>query len=590
MQVKIKFPQSTLFLGLVIGGLFFALGELSIGLGSIGGTASPFWLPAGLVVAFSYLFGLRALPGIFFGQFLFGLYGEPGPYWKHLLIAVGNVAEGTLVWFLTRSWLKSGDPFTSVPNFFSLIASSGVGSLVNASLGSLALLWSGSIPGTVFFEVMLHWSIGDLGGMLIVTPFILAWGSMESKRFNLRHAFEQGLLLLAVCGITYAVFGGLLTLYSAPMAFFLLPLLLWSSFRFELETCTLLNALMIGIIIWGTTHGHGPFVTSSATESLILIQVFTSVIIVTSLVSFIVNRDRRRMTKMLRQEADSLEAMVSERTTELVEAKTIAEIATAQKHRDNELLQAQNETLQQLQKEAEISHQRLLHASKMSSLGEMAGGIAHEINNPTSIIIAKASRLKRLIDSHSGDQGKIDKDLDDIILTTERIASIVKGLKTFSRDAENDPFLPTELQALVAESLALCSERIKAKDVQLKLGDIPKVILTCRSTQIAQVLVNLINNAFDAIENLSEKWIKLEVELLDHRLIRFTIGDSGEGIPEAVSQKLMQPFFTTKEVGRGTGLGLSISKGIAEAHGGTLRYNAASKNTTFEFEVAINPF
>ena len=110
----------------------------------------------------------------------------------------------------------------------------------------------------------------------------------------------------------------------------------------------------------------------------------------------------------------------------------------------------------------------------------------------------------------------------------------------------------------------------------------------CRPTQISQFLLKLLNHSHDAIEKLPTPWIRLEVE---HRgavsQIVFRITDSGTGIPPAIREKLMQPFFTTKDFGKGTGLGLSISRGIAEAHGGALRHVADAPNTCFELHLPL---
>jgi C4-dicarboxylate-specific signal transduction histidine kinase len=92
--------------------------------------------------------------------------------------------------------------------------------------------------------------------------------------------------------------------------------------------------------------------------------------------------------------------------------------------------------------------------------------------------------------------------------------------------------------------------------------------------------LNLINNSHDSVLNLKDRWVKIEVLDKDN-FIEISVTDSGNGIPEPIAQKMMNPFFTTKEVGKGTGLGLSISKGLAEDHGGSLYYDPTSKNTRF---------
>lgn len=227
---------------------------------------------------------------------------------------------------------------------------------------------------------------------------------------------------------------------------------------------------------------------------------------------------------------------------------------------------------------------KLLLSSKMASLGEMASGIAHEINNPLTIINGKAMKLRMQLAQETVDPEKTREALWKIEATTERIAKIIKGLRSFSRNAEQDPMEEVQLSKIIDDTLELCRERFKNHGIELRLDCSPDILVECRATQISQVLLNLLGNAHDAIEMLPERWVSVEVTE-NGNTVDISVRDSGTGIPEDIAQKIMDPFFTTKEVGKGTGLGLSISKGIAEAHKGSLFYDASSKNTHFVFEL-----
>ena len=132
----------------------------------------------------------------------------------------------------------------------------------------------------------------------------------------------------------------------------------------------------------------------------------------------------------------------------------------------------------------------------------------------------------------------------------------------------------------------LCTENLKVHQVDLRIIGNQDLEFDCRPTQISQVLVSLINNSLDATRDLPEKWIEIQMEDQNGK-IRITVTDSGNGIPEGIANKIMNPFFTTKEIGKGTGLGLSISKGIIENHGGTITLNTASPHTQFIIELPI---
>lgn len=223
---------------------------------------------------------------------------------------------------------------------------------------------------------------------------------------------------------------------------------------------------------------------------------------------------------------------------------------------------------------------RMISAAKMSSLGEMASGIAHEINNPLTVISCKAEQMRMRVERGNYSNSELENDLKKIENTTMRIARIISGLRSFSRDSENEEFQNVFIKDIFTDTLELCRERIKNQNIDLKLI-IPEDLKTnVRPTQISQVLMNLIGNSIDAIENLEEKWIELKVEELSNSIL-ISVKDSGHGIDPQILEKIMLPFFTTKEVGKGTGLGLSISKGIIEDHKGQLIYNSKSENTNF---------
>lgn len=236
--------------------------------------------------------------------------------------------------------------------------------------------------------------------------------------------------------------------------------------------------------------------------------------------------------------------------------------------------------------ELKTAQATLVNSLKMASLGEMASGIAHEINNPLAIIQSNASTLLTYIKENQFNSENGIKKLEKIITTSGRIAKIILGLRSFSRNAEKDPFESISLRSLIENVLSFCSEKFRLHEVTLDISPIPELAFECRMTQIEQVLLNLLNNAHDAVENLTEKWVRLNVTVKSERL-EISVTDSGNGIPAEVVEKMMQPFFTTKEIGKGTGLGLSISKGIIEDHLGQLKYDPHSQNTRFVIEMPL---
>lgn len=240
------------------------------------------------------------------------------------------------------------------------------------------------------------------------------------------------------------------------------------------------------------------------------------------------------------------------------------------------------------EKKLEAQRAMVVSSSKLAALGEMAGGIAHEINTPLSLIQLRTDQLQNLlIGKKEFDQEKVEKALASIDSTNKRIANIVRGLRNFARDGSKDPLTAYSLKKIIDDTFGLCREKFYLNSVKMEVNIPDELEVHCRPTEISQVLLNLFNNSFDAIQNDLDKWIKVDVKLTNERVL-IEVADSGHGISQEVLDKIMMPFFTTKELGKGTGLGLSISKGIVESHHGNLHYKAGGKNTTFVIELPRN--
>lgn len=224
-------------------------------------------------------------------------------------------------------------------------------------------------------------------------------------------------------------------------------------------------------------------------------------------------------------------------------------------------------------------------ASKFSALGEMAGSIAHEINNPLAIITGFCTRLIRAADRSEIDPKEIKDTANRILTTANRIERIIKSLRLVSRDGERDTKDEVALGDVIEEVISLCENKLEGTGIELRLENFDRhQKVNVRFVQLVQVLLNLFTNSIDAISSRSEKWIEVRTEF-DGQNVLILVIDSGEGIPETIAEKVMNPFFTTKEIGKGTGLGLSISKGIIESHNGQFSLEKNAKNTTFRISL-----
>jgi signal transduction histidine kinase len=224
--------------------------------------------------------------------------------------------------------------------------------------------------------------------------------------------------------------------------------------------------------------------------------------------------------------------------------------------------------------------EQLVGSARLSSLGQMASGVAHEINNPLSVIQGKAAQIRRQVEQGLYDDEKIGQDTFKIEQMVMRIAKIIQGLRTLSRDGTADPMNSVKISKVIHESIEMCREKFKNNHIELFVELESKQHVKCRESQISQVILHFLTNSFDAVEHLPERWVRISARDTEAG-VEVRVVDSGLGIPQSIADRMLEPFFTTKPLGKGTGIGLSICKGIVEHHGGAIHYDRKSKNTCF---------
>lgn len=232
------------------------------------------------------------------------------------------------------------------------------------------------------------------------------------------------------------------------------------------------------------------------------------------------------------------------------------------------------------------NEQHVLQTAKLATIGEMSASIAHEINNPLSMIKFVAEDLGQAISKDVIVKEDIEDSTNYINNAITRIVTIIKGLQAYARQSETDGMELQGLDKIVEEAMVFSQYKFKDTGVEFKLGEMVDATVYARPSQISQIIVNLFSNAIDAIAKTSKRWVELSSTIVDEKLL-ISVTDSGHGISEEVAKKLMTPFFTTKKSGKGTGLGLSLSLKLANQHGGDLRYDSGSQNTRFILELPL---
>lgn len=234
------------------------------------------------------------------------------------------------------------------------------------------------------------------------------------------------------------------------------------------------------------------------------------------------------------------------------------------------------------------AHEQMVGAEKLASLGRMAAGVAHELNNPLTGVLTFAHLLKGRIPP---EQTEDHEDLDAIIEQTERCAKIIRGLLGFARKTSSERML-INLSELIESSVSILRSQSKFRDVKISsqyAPGLPQALVD--SNQIQQVILNIIQNAVDAMDDRGE--VRIATRAFkgpdDREFVEAEFTDTGPGIMPDHLGRIFEPFFTTKPVGKGTGLGLPVSYGIVKRHGGEILVRSTvGKGTTFRVILPVD--
>jgi two-component system NtrC family sensor kinase len=242
--------------------------------------------------------------------------------------------------------------------------------------------------------------------------------------------------------------------------------------------------------------------------------------------------------------------------------------------------------------EKEMMDKQIIETGKLASIGSLAAGIAHEINNPVAIMVEEAGWIKDLLEEEefrkSENLDEFERALNQIKTQGRRCKEITHKLLSFARKTDSR-ILETHINELIRELIALSEQRAKYAKISIHTDfqdDLPVTYLS--QSEMQQVLLNLINNAIDAMESIGgELTISTHFEF-EKGVIVIEVSDNGPGIPEANLSRIFEPFFTTKPVGKGTGLGLSICYGIIQKMGGQIDVKSVvDSGTTFYIRLPV---
>ncbi|MGG6293235.1 MASE1 domain-containing protein [Leptolyngbya sp. AN02str] len=579
---------------------------------------TPVWLPSPIAWTALLWFGYRFVPAVWLADFIVSSpgYYEASQSWPTAIavgsiIAVGATLEATVGNLLLRRLIGKGYPFGRANDTFKFVLIALLSAACNSLIGVTTLCLFRISNWADFDSVWLTWWIGNAITLVILMPMLLAWRRIVQFRPRPQQFTEIGLFFLTLFGIGKLAFG-----FGFPVEYLLIPCLIWAAFRFGQIGATTGIVLVTGVAIWGTVQGRGSFIRDDLNESLLLLQTFMGAIAVTTLMMMAVLEERRQSKRELELANEQLALQVQERThvlnaLQLANEQLQVEV-TERKQTEETLRQSEAQLRDQTQRLEETlldltqTQTQLIQTEKLSSLGQLLAGVAHEINNPINFIagnlmhvqdytanllqfaelcLQQETQASNMIQAEA-EAIELDflaedmpKMLDSMKMGTERIQQIVLSLRNFSR-VDGGAMQVVDIHEGIDSTLLILQHRLKANSerpairVVKQYSNLPTV--ECFIGQLNQVFMNILANSIDALdhnpgEQTNQPTITITTERLQNGHVLIRLADNGPGMSEECLTKLFDAFYTTKPMGKGTGLGLSISHQIVtEKHGGSI--------------------
>ncbi len=530
-------------------------------------TTLPAWPPSGIAFALIILLGRSSWPGITIGAMIANLMA----FWnnqalpQHTLIAVSSIiAAGqtleTLVGnFLVKEWIKDDYPFKSAKNTFRFLFVALLMSLIGAFVGTMGLFVNGVINSSDLIKSCFTWWVGNVVGILLFTPFILTVAARRKLIIHTNQVWEAGIFIASILGIYSLIrLGYFNSTLIDSLPYLLIPFLLWLAFRFSL-LAAISGALISSLIsIYFTIHSSGPFIQSSASDTMLLLQIFIGVISISTIVLSATVTERAAAQNELKLFNVNLENMVQERT------KALNDEIDTRKVAEDKLIKTNMEL-----------------SKRNTELDNFVYSVSHDLRAPIASVLGLINLAKK------------DKDLTMKNTYLEKINNSALQQDNFIReilDQSRNSRLEIKREEILFQPL------IDETFNQLKFatatgGEVERIINVNQTGsfysdrwRLKVILNNIISNSI-RYRNGRDPVIKINVEITE-RKAHVEIEDNGRGIPFEHLDKVCQMFYRATDDGAGSGLGLYIVKeAMDKLHGSINIKSEEGKGTIVKLEI-----
>jgi signal transduction histidine kinase len=565
IKLPLKYTIDVKIVGIAL--LYYLFARLGYFLAFENTTALPAWPPSGISFALIILLGRSSWPGITLGALVANMMA----YWNSpslppqtiiaisSCIAIGSTLEALIGNYLVQVWIKANYPFQNTKNAFRFLFVTMLMCFVGASMAMFALYLNNVTLPENLLKTGFSWWVGNLVGILLFTPFVLAISQRHFFKLSPEKILEICIFLILITGI----FGLLQVDYLRPtleraLPFLVLPFLLWLAFRFNLMIA--ISAVLITSLfaIYVTITGRGPFVLAGSYDSMLLLQIFISVISISTIILSATVKERAEAQLKLKEFNLNLETMVQERTKKLNEEIGIRKQAEETEHFTNQELSKRN-----------------------TELDNFVYSVSHDLRAPIASVLGLINLAKK-----DNEMPMKDMYLEMIQKSALQQDNFIKEILDQSRNSR----LEIKREEIRFEDLI--EETFNQLRFATSTGKAVEKVVNVHQERpfysdrwrLKVILNNIISNSI-RYRNGKDPVIHVDVDIQEHA-VTLAIKDNGKGIDKDHLPNVYKMFYRATDDGAGSGLGLYIVKEtIEKLHGKIDIESEIGKGTTVKMEI-----
>lgn len=567
MNLKLPLKYNLDLKILAVAVMYYLSARLGYFLAFENATALPAWPPSGVSFALTILLGRSVWPGITIGSLVANIMA----YWNSpamspqaiitisSFIAIGNTLESVVGNHLVRTWIKDSFPFRQARHAFRFLFVTMFICLIGAGIGTACLFINKVILEADIVRTLFSWWIGNVVGILLFTPFILALAKKNEVNLSSKKSVEVGIFFLSVLSIYLLLQVDYLSVtLEHALPFLVLPFLLWLAFRFELIVA-IAGVLAASLIsIYFTVRGLGPFVLEESYYSMWLLQIFISVISISAIILSATVKERLMVQRQLVEFNENLENMVQERTKALNDEITTRKNAEGKLQRSNQELSKRN-----------------------TELDNFVYSVSHDLRAPIASVLGLINLARK-----DTDAAMKDMYLEMVNKSALQQDHFIREILDQSRNSR----LEVKREEIFFEPLI--DETFNQLKFATSTGKSVERIVTIHQDKpfysdrwrLKVILNNIISNAI-RYRNGKDPVIKVDIDITDHQA-KLAIEDNGKGIEKEHLPNIYKMFYRATDDGAGSGLGLYIVKEAIDKLNGHIRIESeVGKGTTVQLEI-----